>query len=127
MSRRTTVRYSEAFKQQVIEELEQGKLGSLSEARERYGIGGGSTINGWLEKYRRDDLLPRVVRIESMKERDRIKKLERQIRDLKRALVDSEVKSSINQAYFEILAEDKGIEDIASYKKKLDTELHKKE
>jgi len=127
LSRRTTVRYSEAFKQQVIEELEQGKLGSLSEARERYGIGGGSTINGWLEKYRRDDLLPRVVRIESMKERDRIKKLERQIRDLKRALVDSEVKSSINQAYFEILAEDKGIEDIASYKKKLDTELHKKE
>lgn len=122
-----TIRYSEAFKKQVISELESGQLRHQAEARERYGIGGGDTINSWLRRYGRDDLYPHVVRIETMKERDRIKQLERELRQLKRALIDSEVRSSIHQAYFEILARETGIEDLESYKKKLDTMLHKKE
>lgn len=126
MGRTTQVRYSESFKKQVIEELEQGKLRSLSEARERYGIRGGSTINAWLRKYRRDDLLPRVVRIESMKERDRIKQLERRIRQLEKALVNREIDCVISESYFEVLAEEKGITDIEGYKKKLATKLPKK-
>ena len=122
-----TIRYSEAFKKQVISELESGQLRHQAEARERYGIGGGDTINSWLRRYGRDDLYPHVVRIETMKERDRIKKLEREIRQLKRALVDSEVRGCINQAYFEILAEQTGLEDLEDFKKKVDSRLDKKE
>ena len=45
-----TIRYSEAFKKQVISELESGQLRHQAEARERYGIGGGDTINSWLRQ-----------------------------------------------------------------------------
>lgn len=126
MSRKTRVHYSETFKRQVIEELEAGKLRNQAEARQRYGIGGGSTIGNWLRKYQRDDLLPRVVRIESMKERDRIKQLERRIRQLEKALVNREIDCVISDSYFEVLAEEKGITDIAGYKKKLASKLPKK-
>lgn len=126
MSRKTRVHYSETFKRQVIEELEQGKLRNQTEARQRYGIGGGSTIGNWLRKYRRDDLLPRVVRIESMKERDRIKQLERRIRQLETALVNREIDCVIAESYFKVLAEEKGITDIEGYKKKLASKLPKK-
>ena len=43
MSQRV-VRYSEAFKMQVVEELEQGRFGSTFEATRAYGIGGGDTV-----------------------------------------------------------------------------------
>lgn len=126
MRRKTRVHYSETFKRQVIEELEEGKLRNPAEARQRYGIGGGSTIGNWLRKYQRDDLLPRVVRIESMKERDRIKQLERRVRQLEKALVNREIDCVISDSYFEVLAEEKGIRDIESYKKKLASKLPKK-
>ncbi len=40
-----TIRYSEAFKQQVLCELEEGKLESIEQARRVYGIRGGGTMN----------------------------------------------------------------------------------
>ena len=47
-SRQTNNRYSEAFKMQVISDLESGKFGSVTEARRHYGIAGTTTVNGWL-------------------------------------------------------------------------------
>lgn len=117
------VRYSEAFKVQVVEELEQGKVMSILEAQRKYGIKGSSTIRGWLKKYGREHLLPRKVRIEMPDEQDQIKKLKKQIRDLKLALADAKVGEVLNQAYFEILCEQHGIKDIEGFKKKLDTQL----
>ena len=104
------IRYSEAFKRKVVEGLEKGELRNQSEARELYGIGGGSTIHRWLRQYGKNHLVAKVVKVESMKERDRIKQLKRKIRELEKAL---------DRAYFEVLCEEMGIEDTASYKKKL--------
>ena len=70
--RRTVIRYSEAFKLQVVEEVERGGNGSLQEVQQKYGIKGSGTIKYWLEKYGRQHLMPKVVRVESMKEKDRI-------------------------------------------------------
>jgi transposase-like protein len=78
------IRYSEAFKRKVVEELEKGELRNQLEARERYGIGGGSTIHRWLRKYGKNHLVAKVVKVESMKERDRIKQLKRKIRELEK-------------------------------------------
>lgn len=39
-------RYSEAFKMQVISELESGKLASQAQTQEHYGIAGGSSVEG---------------------------------------------------------------------------------
>lgn len=121
------IRYSEAFKRKVVEGLEKGELRNQSEARELYGIGGGSTIHRWLRKYGKNHLVAKVVKVESMKERDRVKQLKRRIRELEKALADSKVKEVMNQAYFEVVCEDMGIEDVEGYKKKLAGEVFRKD
>ena len=123
----TTVRYSEAFKLQVINEIERGVFRSLDEARERYGIGGGSTIHSWLKKYRREGILPKKVRIEMPDEQVQIKKLKKRIRELEKALADSKVKELISQAHFEVLCEQMGIEDVEGFKEKIAEQLSREE
>jgi transposase-like protein len=45
-----TYRYSEAFKQQVIMEIESGRFASTNEASEAYGIKGNTTVSNWLRQ-----------------------------------------------------------------------------
>ena len=85
--RRTNVRYSLSFKQQVIRELEAGE--GMDALRRRYGIKGGGTIQLWLRKFGKNHLLNKIVRIETMEEKDRIKQLEQEVKKLKLALADS--------------------------------------
>ena len=121
--RERTIRYSEAFKLQIIKGIERGEYRSLKEVREKYGIGGGSTIHNWLKKYRRDDILPKKVRIEMPDEISRIEKLKKRNRELERALADAKIEEVLLKAYFEVVCEDAGIKDISAYKKKVEEEL----
>ena len=123
MLERITIRYSEAFKLQIIQELESGKLDCVNHARERYGISGSATIRGWLKKYGRQDILPKRVRVEMPDEKDQIKKYKERIRLLEKALADSKVSEVVNQAYFEIACEQAGIKDPEALKKKLNKQL----
>lgn len=120
------IRYSEAFKHRIIQELKSGKFNSIDEAREMYGIGKG-TINRWLQKYDRRDILPRKVRIEMPDEQSQLKKLKKRVRDLEKALADSKVREIINQAHFEVLCEQMGIKDIEGMKKKIAEQLSREE
>lgn len=113
------IRYSEAFKRKIVEALEKGELGNQAEARQRYGIGGKSTIHGWIRKYGKNHLVAKVVKVESMKERDQIKQFKRRIRELEKALAETKVEQVLDRAYFEVLCEEMGIEDPTEYKKKL--------
>ncbi|MBC8186539.1 transposase [candidate division KSB1 bacterium] len=70
---RTIIRYSKAFQQKVVTEIESGKI-TIGEARKIYDIGGGSTIPYWIKKLGKNHLLAKVVRIEMKDEKDRIKK-----------------------------------------------------
>ncbi len=115
------VRYSEAFKLQVVSELESGKLSCIFEARRRYAIKGSRTIEGWIRKYGKNHLLNRVVRVESAKERDRLKGMESEIRELKSALADAHLDLRLEKAYLEIACEAAGIHDLDSFKKKAGT------
>jgi transposase len=119
-------RYSEAFKLKVVRELESGEVGSMEEARQRYGITGGTTIQGWLRRLGKNQLLGRVVRVETADEKSELKRLRKQVRDLEHALAQTHMKELINQAYFEIVCEDQGIEDVEGLKKKLDATLSKR-
>jgi transposase-like protein len=86
-----TKRYSEAFKAQVIKEIEAGTVG-MAEARRRYGIAGSGTIHWWLKKRGQNHLLNKVVRVERADERDRVKELESEKRRLESALAQSQLK-----------------------------------
>jgi len=118
MRGQTQIRYSEAFKLQVIRELETGELDNQQEARRKYGIGGGSTVHNWLRRYGKRHLLSKVIRVEKPEERDQMKALERRIKELEKALVDSKVQEVLHKAYFEIMCERCGVEDVESVKKK---------
>ena len=82
------IRYSISFKQKVIGEIEKEGLG-IDDARRRYGIGGGGTIQKWIHKFGKHHLLNKIVRIETMEEKDQLKKMQDEIRKLKLALADS--------------------------------------
>lgn len=62
-----TIRYSEAFKQQVLRELGEGKFPSVQAAARAYGIRGSSTLQRWMGRYGRTDLLQKVIRVETPK------------------------------------------------------------
>lgn len=117
MKANETVRYSEAFKQQVISELEAGKFSGPCVAARAYGIRGTRTINGWLRKYGRRDLMPRRVTITTMTEQDEAKALKQRVRDLEKALADTHMKELLGEAYLEIACKRMGLE-VEEFKKK---------
>ena len=110
------IRYSESFKQEVVREIETGTR-SLSEARKAYGLGS-CTVQYWIKRMGKFDLLPRAIRVETPQERDRIKELERQIKDLKNALAETQVKYIIAESQLEVVCEEQGL-DVEQVKKKL--------
>jgi len=121
-----SVTYSESFKMQVISELESGRLPSLEAARRVYGIGGSATIQKWLNKYGRNDLRAKVIRVETPKQRDEVKKLKQKIRQLEEALAQTQIDKLISESQFEVLCEDVGV-DPDEFKKKVDARPSKKQ
>ena len=118
-SRKNAIRYSEAFKHQVVSEVEAGS--SCEYVRKKYGVGGNGTIRHWLKRMGKLELLPKVIRVEKPDEKAKLKELERQIRELKNALAETQVRCVIAESHFEIVCEDQGL-DPEAVKKKIDEE-----
>lgn len=110
------MRYSEAFKQQVIDELESGRFGSPYEASQAYGVDQGS-VNRWAKQYGKAQLLRKVVRVEKQNEPGEINRLKERVRKLEAALADSIMDQALDQSFFEILCERTGT-DADAFKKK---------
>jgi transposase-like protein len=127
MSRSVTLRYSEAFKLQVIGQIESGRFECVEHARQAYGIGGTQTVHQWLRKYGRNDLQGRIIRVEKPGERDQIKALKARIRQLEGAVADSKVQEVLARAYFEIVCEEFGVEDVEALKKSIAAKLSAEE
>ncbi len=115
-----TVRYSEAFKLQVVSELESGKLSSITEANRTYGVPGATTVKRWLQKYGKRHLLPRMIRVETPNEKDRLQELKKENDRLKKTLADTHMKAVLYEAWFEVACEEFGVTDIERFKKKLE-------
>jgi transposase len=115
---KSVVRYSEAFKLQVVSELETGKLGCIFEARKRYAIKGVGTVDRWVRKYGKNHLLKKVVRVESTSERDQLMELKKKNRELESALSDAHLDLRLERAWLKIACKAGGIDDVESFKKK---------
>lgn len=85
---RSLRRYSVSFQHRVVKEIEEEGI-SISVIKSRYDIRGGETIQKWIRKFGKTHLLNQIIRIETMEEKDRIKKLEEEIKRLKIALANS--------------------------------------
>ena len=101
---RNYYRYSLAFKQKVISEIESGKL-TIGEARKIYDIKSSETLYKWLRKFGKNHLINKVVRIEMKDEKDKIKELERQKQQLESALAQAHLKNLCLESLIECVEE----------------------
>ena len=115
---RVAIRYSEAFKSQVLRELESGKFANAAVAARTYGLSAGGTIRYWARKYGKTHLLGRVIRVETPKEISEVKELRKRVRELEKALADAHIDSRLDSAYLRIACRAAGIEDVDDFKKK---------
>ena len=110
------IRYSEAFKMQVVRELEEKDLPFAVQQR-KYGIKGRDTVQTWVRKYG-NGKRGKVIRVQKPEEIDEVKKLKERVRLLEKALADANVDLAIERAYIEIACGRAGITDVADFKKK---------
>ena len=120
MKSKTIRQYSISFKRQVIADLEGGRFDSIEAARRHYGIGGMRTIQGWLRKYGKNHLLPKVVIVQKPNERDMIRELQQQVAQLQRALGQTQVENVLNAEFLKIACQELDC-DVEAFKKKVDT------
>jgi len=110
-----TRRYSEGFKLKILAELSTGnyskkQLGSI------YGINR-TTINEWIKKYDRKDLMNTRIMIENQDEISRLKALQKEIEQLKKLIVKKDLELLVNDSYLEVLAEQYGFKNVSELKK----------
>ncbi|NRR93512.1 transposase [Winogradskyella undariae] len=112
-------RYSEPFKLKILDELTTGKL-NKSQLGKAYGINP-TTINEWIRKYNRKDLMNTRIKVETKDEITRIKTLQKEIEQLKKLLLKKDLDAMIEESYLEVAAEKLGYKTVQQLKKKLNT------
>lgn len=120
MKRQIIRRYSISFKRQVIGDLESGRFDSIEAIRRHYGIGGMMTVQGWLRKYGKNHLLPKVVIVQKPDEKNTIRELKQQVAELRHALGQTQAQNVLNAEFLKIACE--GLDcDVEAFKKKVGT------
>jgi len=117
VDQKEVIRYSEAFKLQVVRELEQGRYKSAWEAGCAYGVKGNHTVALWVRQFGKDHLLGKMVRVMKADEEAEVKALRKRVRELERALADAHIDLKLEAAYVELACEAAGVEDVAEFKK----------
>lgn len=113
-----TRRYSEAFKLKILSELSTGKY-SKRELGNIYGIDR-NTINVWIKKYDRKDLMNTRIMVENLDEISRIKALQNEIEQLKKLLIKKDIDHLVLESYLKMAAQNLGYKGVEELKKKLD-------
>lgn len=118
MVKREVRRYSEAFKLQVVRDVESGRFETPYAAGRAYGIKGQGTVGCWLRRYGKDHLLGKVVHVMKADEQSEVKALRKRVRELEGALADAYLDLKLEEGYVEVACEAAGIKDVAEFKKK---------
>ena len=112
-----SIRYSEAFKMEVVRELERDGE-PFDRVRRKYGIGG-ATVQVWVRKYG-NGTRGKMIRVQKPEEIDEMKRLNDRVRRLETALADANVELSLERAYTRLACQRAGIKDVEDFKKKAD-------
>lgn len=112
-----TRRYSEAFKLKILTELSSGKY-TKRELGRIYGINH-STINEWIKKYDRKDLMNTRIMVENQDEISRIKALQKEVEQLKKLLIKKDIDQLVLESYLKVAAENLGYKSVEELKKNL--------
>ena len=114
-----TRRYSEGFKLKILAELSTGKY-SKRELGKTYGINR-NTINVWIKKYDRKDLMNTRILVETNDEIGRIKALKKEIEQLRKLVIKKDLDKLVVDSYLEVASENLGYKNVDELKKNLNT------
>lgn len=94
-------RYSNCFKRTVVEAIEKEGL-SIEGVRLRYGIGGKTTIQNWIRKFGKNELLNKVVTVSTIEDRDELTRLRAENKQLKIAYAELALHHKLSESVIEI-------------------------
>ncbi|MGH0798395.1 transposase [Bacillus mycoides] len=114
--KRRVIRYSESFKQKLVNEIEEGLI-TIHESRIKYGIGGADTIHSWIKKMGKNHLLCKKVKIQTLEEMDQAKLLKQRIAELEKALAQTQMAYLKSESHLEVACQQMGVE-VDVFKKK---------
>ncbi len=112
-------RYSESFKLKLLSELSTGKY-NKNQLAKFYGINR-TTLNEWIKKYDRKDLMNTRVLVETKDEIGRIKALQKENEQLRKLLLKKDLDKLAVDSYLEVAAENLGYKNVDELKKNLNT------
>jgi transposase-like protein len=107
MNKQVIKRYSLAFKHQVVREYEAGA--GFLELRDKYGIGGGSTIRNWVGQYGRKGTRQRMIIIQSPEEQEHVKELKQRISQLEKAVAQLTLDKLMLETTLAVAEEEMGV------------------
>jgi transposase-like protein len=113
---RVAIRYSEAFKREVVRALESQEL-TFEAARQKYGIRGRGTVQAWVRAYGNGSR-GKVIRVEKPEEINELQRLKERVRRLESALADANIDLALERAYVQMACQRAGIQDVEAFKKK---------
>jgi transposase-like protein len=110
-------RYSESFKLKLLDELSTRKY-SKNQLGKLYDVSP-STINEWIRKYDRKDLMNTRILVENIDETSRLKALKKEVEQLKNLLIKKDLEMLAYDSYLEVAAKNLGYKNVEELKKNL--------
>ncbi len=114
--RRQEIRYSEAFKMEVVRAPESEGETGFDDLAMKYGIKGKTTVARWVRQYG-NGTRGTVIRVERPGEINEVERLTARVRRLEEALADANIDAALERAYTRIACRRAGIADVAEFKK----------
>lgn len=112
-TQKKTVRYSESFKLEIIRYIEEEGY-SINDIKKRYDIKGGQTVQSWIKKYGKNQLLNKIIKVQTMKEIDELKRLREENKALKLAYAELSLEHKCSEKVIELADEMFGM-DLKKY------------
>ena len=121
-----SIRYSAAFKRQVVEELRTGKWSTVAEVRRAYGITGAETVQLWIRKYG-DPSMQRKVMVMCPDEQSELDRMRKRVKELEQALAQAKLDELVERSFYHVVCEEHGIKDPEAYKKNIESKRHRRD
>lgn len=109
------IRYSDAFKMQMVREVETGEDCAFAVQR-KYDIRGRGTVMRWVRQFG-NGKHGKVIRVERPDEINETARLRSQLRQAKEALADAHMELALEKAFLEVACEQMG-QTVEGFKKK---------
>ena len=108
MTKTKVKRYSQAFRQQVVREYEQGA--SVNSLRKKYAIGNFGTIKRWIERYASEGYRSEVVLIQSVADQEDHQALQARVSQLEAALAEQVLENRMLRTTLEVASAELGLD-----------------